>query len=120
MYRAVLQQQQQQQSGYFDQRTVDKVRLFFFPSTEEGQGCEEATFLSISLTLTAGSPAGIVSQHCWDSRQPWGSPQLQAPGGWGRSSCGLAAQHTDSGSGEGDCACSFSVSWKCGEEGTIW
>lgn len=64
------------QSGYFDQRHAeDTVRLLFFLSTEEVQGSEEAT--SLTLTATAGS-------HCWDLRQPWGSLQVRVPGGWGR------------------------------------
>lgn len=59
--------------------------------------------------------------YCLDSHRPWGSPQDRARGGWVRwPACGLVVPHTDSGSGAGDSAFSFSASWTDGEdEGTI-
>lgn len=72
------------------------------------------TLLTVSqLNLTSGSPvpAAAVRLYCLDLRQPWGSPQDQARGGWVRwPACGWVAPHTDSGSGVGDYASSSSAS----------
>lgn len=87
------------------------------------QGCQEVTSLpACQLNLTSGSPvpASATCFYCLDSRQPWGSPPDQAPGGWVRwPACGWVAPHTDSGSGVGDCASSSSASWTGGDEGAI-
>lgn len=89
-------------------------------SQHEEQSCRGVTLLSVyQSNVILGSPVPVcaVCFYCLDSHRPWGSPQDRARGGWARwPACGSVAPHTDSGSGVGDSASSFSASWTDGHD----